>query len=129
MPLRHLLMLFLTLTLLLSLSAQASVRVSLPNGELRASVTDLRVKVRGGQVAVERTWSNGRWYLNPAWADLRFRFNSEDGSVRYVDRAGAVYEKLGTGNVYVYDDRFFVAQTSTGWRSARRTRWVGQSST
>ena len=36
--------------------APARAEVHLPNGEYRTSHTDLRVKVLGGYVTVERTW-------------------------------------------------------------------------
>lgn len=80
---------------------QAEVR--LPNGEYRASSTDLRVKVLGGEVAVERTWQavnlnkgQYRWYLNPAWADLELEYDATTGELRSIGRAGAKFEAQGT---------------------------------
>jgi hypothetical protein len=73
----------------LSIALHAAPRVSLPNGELKDSNTDLRVKVLGGSVSIERTWMNGRWYLNPAWASLKFKRDQIDNSEKiYVDCAG-----------------------------------------
>ena len=97
-------------------------QVTAPNGEYKESHTDLSVKVRGGVVSVERSWLNGRWYVNPAWADLKFTYDALDGSVKTIDRAGSVFE--GSGEVFVFDDRFFVRKTTrevngetvSGWR-------------
>ncbi|MBN9367147.1 MAG: hypothetical protein J0H59_08940 [Comamonadaceae bacterium] len=51
--------------------AQPSTRqVSLPNQDYTENTEDLAVKVLGGQVAINRTWTFGRWYLNDRWADL-----------------------------------------------------------
>ena len=43
---------------------QASVK--LPNTEYAESHIDLRVAAIGGEIKLNRTWTNGRWYLNPA---------------------------------------------------------------
>lgn len=63
--------------------------IHLPTGEYRASATDLRVKVRGGEVVIQRTWqaddlSRGqfRWHPDPAWDDLRFEMSA--GAVHAV---------------------------------------------
>jgi RHS repeat-associated protein len=100
----------------LSFVLQAAPRVSLPNGELIDSNTDLRVKVLGGSVSIERTWMNGRWYLNPAWANLKFKRDRIDNTiVTYVDRAGSVYELLGDGVVYQFDAQQFIRREPTSW--------------
>ncbi len=92
--------------------------VRLPNGEYIERHEDLSVKVLGGAVSLARTWSNGRWYLNPAWASLRFVRDPLDGSVKVVDRAGSLY--IRQGDLYVFDgilgSRRFLQQTANGWR-------------
>jgi YD repeat-containing protein len=92
--------------------------VRLPNGEYIERHEDLSVKVLGGAVSLARTWSNGRWYLNPAWASLRFVRDPLDGSVKAVDRAGSLY--IRQGDLYVFDgilgSRRFLQQTANGWR-------------
>ena len=92
--------------------------VKLPNGEYIERHDDLVVKVLGGTVTLTRTWSNGRWYLNPAWAALRFARDPLDGSVKAVDRAGSLYVRQG--ELYVFDgilgSRRFFQQTASGWR-------------
>jgi hypothetical protein len=113
------------LLLLISSLTQAA-RVSLPNGELTEQQQDLSVKVLGGTVSLDRTWTNGRWYFNPAWSNLKFKRNLEE-EVQYVDRAGTVYERTGNqGDVYVFDDNQFIRRivSSTGvvsWRWYNRS--------
>jgi YD repeat-containing protein len=116
--------LILCLALLSSTVLQAA-RVSLPNGELMEQQKDLSVKVLGGTVALDRTWTNGRWYFNPAWSNLKFKRNLED-EVEYIDRAGTVYERTGNqGDVYVFDDTQFIRRIVTAgvesWRWYNRT--------
>lgn len=106
---------FAFLVAVLEAIAPAEAEVRLPNGEYTETQDDLRVKVLGGYVTVARSWTNGRWYVNPAWADLRLTFDSLDGSVLAIDRAGSIYERSGNG-VYIFDKRFFVKSTTTGFR-------------
>lgn len=102
--------------------------VKLPNGEYRTTVEDIKVRVPGGYVAVERTWQaenvnkgEYRWYVNPAWADLRFEYDPIDGSVKTVVRADSTFER-DANDLFVYDKAFFIARqtdaagTLTGWR-------------
>jgi RHS repeat-associated protein len=101
--------------------AHAFGDVRQPNLEYVESNVDLKVKVLGGFVQIRRTWSNGRWYLNPSWADLRFTYDALDNSVKSIERAGSPFEKSGNG-IYIFDRQFFIkreADTSnvtTGWR-------------
>ncbi len=106
------------LLLLVAIQAQAAPRVRLPNGELTDSNVDVRVKVLGGSLSVRRTWTNGRWYFNPLWADLKFKIDSTSGQVKYVDRAGTVFERTGNGDVYRFDSNQFVRRVATtgAWR-------------
>jgi YD repeat-containing protein len=99
----------------LGIAQGAAAEVRLPNGEYTETVEDLSVKVLGGFVGVQRSWTNGRWYVNPAWADLRLTFDSLDGTVKALDRAGSIYERAGNG-VFIFDDRFFIQATAGGFR-------------
>src|SRR6266403_1736177 len=72
--------------------AQAEVR--LPAGEYTETVEDLKVKVLGGYVTVSRSWTDGRWYVNPAWTDLILTYDSLDGSVKGIERAGTIYVQV-----------------------------------
>ncbi|MFO1323087.1 MAG: RHS repeat-associated core domain-containing protein [Burkholderiales bacterium] len=97
------------------LAVPAIAEVRLPNGEYTETTEDLRVKVLGGYVSVARTWTNSRWYVNPAWADLQFTYDSLDGSVKAIDRAGSIYERSGN-SIYIFEKRFFIKNTGNGWR-------------
>jgi RHS repeat-associated protein len=107
--------------LALAKPAHAFGDVRQPNLEYVESNVDLKVKVLGGFVQIRRTWSNGRWYLNPSWADLRFTYDPLDNSVKSVERAGSPFEKSGNG-IYLFDRQFFIkreadnANATTGWR-------------
>lgn len=108
----------LSLSFSLSAAHAGTPRVSMPNGELTLSNTDISVKVLGGQIAVARTWTNGRWYLNTAWAPLKFKLDTATSEVKYVDRAGSVYERSGNGDVYMFDYAYFIRRDNSngGWR-------------
>jgi RHS repeat-associated protein len=97
------------------LTGVAQASVTLPNGEFTWSAEDLRVKVLGGVVSVKRSWANGQWYVNPAWADLKFTLDGADGGVSVIDRAGAQYARTGNG-LYVFDQRFFIRKTVSGYQ-------------
>jgi RHS repeat-associated protein len=104
--------------------ATAGAEVRLPNGEYTETNQDLTVKVLGGYVTIARTWTNGRWYVNPSWADLKFTYDSVDESVKAIDRAGSIYQRSGNG-IYIFDTRFFVKATDSGWRwYDQRGNWI-----
>jgi hypothetical protein len=75
----------------------------------------MRVKVLGGEIKLNRTWENGRWYLNPAWAELRFVLDPLDSSVKTIDRAGTLYQRSGDADLYSYK-QVTIKKTDSGWR-------------
>ena len=88
-----------------------SQSIRLPNQEYTESREDIKVKVLGGYVRINRSWVAGRWYLNPAWANLRF-IADPMGGVLAVDRAASLYERTagGTGStVYAFGTENFIA--------------------
>ena len=90
----------LATSLLTPAAAQpVSQSIRLPNQEYTESREDIKVKVLGGYVRINRSWVAGRWYLNPAWANLRF-IADPMGGVLAVDRAASLYERTagGTGS-------------------------------
>ena len=119
----------LALSLALSLGtglahAQPSTRqVSLPNQDYTESTEDLAVKVLGGQVAINRTWTFGRWYLNDRWADLVLQPDPL-GGVLAVNRADRIYTRVsGTAQpTYRFDENNAIKATGpdaaplTGWQ-------------
>lgn len=87
---------------------------------------DLRVKVLGGQVAVQRTFVDGAWYPNLAWKKLIFTFDNLDGSVTEIDRSSIKYKKTSSG-IYTAqaDRRTFIKPTATGFRwQDREGFWI-----
>lgn len=108
------------LLLLLPFTAHASrPEIRLPNGELALSVQDLKLKVPGGFIALDRGWTNGQWYLNPLWADLKFKLDPLDNSLKTIDRAGAEYERSGN-DIFIFERRFFIKKTTTGYQWTNR---------
>lgn len=89
------------------------------------TVIDMRVKVLGGEIEVERQWKNGGWVFNQSWVDLKFIFSTlptgtpDPGATvpESIDRNGFIYRRQNsTSNVYVYDKRKTIARTETGYR-------------
>ena len=50
------------------LASTATAQVSFPNGTPEVPVVDLKVKVLGGQITIDRQWWEGQWRLNMRWA-------------------------------------------------------------
>lgn len=80
--------------------ATLAYQVKQPNTEYTESMVDLDVKVLGGEIKLERTWVNGRWYINPAWANLRLIADPLDNSIKAIDRVGAIYKRSGDSSLY-----------------------------
>jgi RHS repeat-associated protein len=96
------------------ISSVNNASVRLPNTEYTENTIDMRVKVLGGEVKLNRTWENGRWYLNPAWAELRFVLDPLDSSVKTIDRAGTLYQRSGDADLYTYK-QVSIKKTDNGW--------------
>lgn len=110
------------------ISGVSNSRVRLPNTEYTENTIDMRVKVLGGEVKLNRTWENGRWYLNPAWAELRFVLDPLDSSIKTIDRAGTLYQRSGTADLYTYK-QVSIQKTDSGWRwSDQQGNWINYDS-
>lgn len=110
------------------ISGVGNASVRLPNAEYTENTIDMRVKVLGGEVKLNRTWENGRWYLNPAWAELRFVLDPLDNSVKTIDRAGTLYQRSGTADLYTYK-QVSIQKTDSGWRwSDQQGNWINYDS-
>ncbi len=55
----------------------------------------------GGTLAIARTWSQGRWWVNPAWAPLNFELDPLGRDVKVIERAGTLYERSGQSGLYI----------------------------
>ncbi|MFD1259673.1 RHS repeat protein [Entomomonas asaccharolytica] len=107
-----------------NVSGVSNASVKLPNTEYTESTVDLRVKVLGGEVKLNRTWVNGRWYINPAWANLRFITDPLDDSVKTIDRAGTLYQRTGNADLYSFN-QVYIKKIDTGWRwYDRQGNWI-----
>ena len=98
-------------------SMAVSQSVRLPNLEYNESNEDIKVKVLGGYVRINRSWVAGRWYLNPAWANLRFIPDPMGGELA-VERAGILYKRTAFNNnhpVYAFGPDKSIAKQDNGW--------------
>jgi len=102
--------------------AQRSTRtVSLPNQDYQETTQDLVVKVLGGVVQINRTWSYGKWYLNPRWSDLILLPDPLDG-VQALARGDQIYTRPSGSNLYSLDINNRIARITdsqgktSGWQ-------------
>ena len=115
---------FLTLFAVTVPAHAVSIAPTVPPVVYTESYEDLRVKVLGGSIVIQRTFAEGKWAPNYNWANLDFTFDSFDGSVKTITRGKAEYTKTGPG-VYSFRKRDTIRQTSTGFRWADRSgNWI-----
>jgi len=93
---------------LLPLAARAEL--SLPNGDYREEVEELRVKVLGGYVKVTRQWQEDRWHINRNWNPLTFETDPLDGSVKRIGRNDATFERIGSSDGYKSGPRYLIVK-------------------
>lgn len=107
-------------------SVEVSADVQLPHGEYYQNVTDLKVKVLGGQVSASRTWYEGRWYFNRAWEPLTLSYDALSGAVKTIERNGDLYEQdSATPGLYRFDVVFSIVHSDTGWQwRNRKGDWI-----
>lgn len=83
-------------------------QVSLPNGTVDASVVDLKVKLLGGYVTIDRQWWEGQWRINLRWAPAEWSgaASGEGGCLSYpeVKIQGSTY--AGNGQAWMYGNRY-----------------------
>jgi len=72
-----------------------------PNNEYRESHVDLQVSAPGGPIRIVRSWSQGRWWLNPAWGPLSFELDPLDATPAVIERAGLLYERSGSATLFI----------------------------
>ncbi|MEG2466818.1 MAG: RHS repeat-associated core domain-containing protein [Comamonas sp.] len=84
-----------------SVATAGEPRINWINGEYQEANKDLRVKVLGGNLDIARSWSQGRWWLNPAWAPLNFELDPLGTDVKVIERVGVIYERSGQSDLYM----------------------------
>jgi YD repeat-containing protein len=110
--------------------AQASTRqVTLPNQDYTESTEDLVVKVLGGRIVIDRTWTWGKWYLNGAWADLILQPDPL-GGVLALNRADRIYTRVGgsgggsgTPATYTFDENNLIKSILGGDGKVAGWQW------
>ncbi len=87
--------------------------VSLPNGTVGASVVDMRVKVLGGYVTVERQFMDGKWLVNPRWkpAELGGQPSGENFCQAYPQIKIQDRTYSGDGQGWTLENRYSVRTT------------------
>lgn len=98
------------------------------------TVVDMRVKVLGSEIEVERQWKDGRWIFNQSWVDLKFTYPAvpagspqpSEQIPENINRNSFFYNRQNsTSNVYVYDKRKTIVRSETGYRwTDREGNWI-----
>jgi len=103
--------LFLSCLSLLPLPTQA--QVSLPNGTPSESAVDLRVKVLGGAVTIDRQFHEGRWQLNLRWRPAVLSGEPQVQGTCTAYPAIIVQDRSydGDGEAWAYQNRYSIRAT------------------
>lgn len=103
-----------------SVEPEYAPHVRWPNAEYTETNVDLKLKVPGGSVDIARSWQQGRWYLNAAWAPLDFELDPLGSSVKVIGRAGVLYERTGGSDVYIAKaaqlEPVYIKSSASGWQ-------------
>ena len=96
------------------------------SGDYVETTVDIRVKVMGGDVAIERTWRDGAWHLNRHWAPLAILRDAADGSITSIERNGDAYEPSANDpDLFRLGKRRTIVATADGFRwSDRDGNWI-----
>ena len=119
----HLLIL-LMLFLMINTAAQADVIPT--SGKYYETTEDIKVKVMGGFLTLQRTWIDGQWHFNRHWNRLRIVRNLEDNSIKEIDRNGDIYVKVDdAGKLFRFGKKETIAVTESGYRwQDRKGNWI-----
>jgi RHS repeat-associated protein len=97
----------------------SSLSSSIQTGPLpvtfQSPVSDLRVKVWGGEIVVQRGYAGGKWHPNLNWMPLAFTYDSFDNSIKTITRSRTEYAKAAAG-VYQDQNGNLLRQTASGFR-------------
>jgi len=105
--------------------------VLMTSGQYHETTEDMRVKVLGGYVTLERTWYEGQWHLNRAWNPLKFHPDVLDGSVKSIERNFKIYEKADlSSDIFIFGRRKTLSPIPTGYRwQDREGNWIEYNAT
>ncbi len=98
---------------LLGLAPLANAQVSLPNGTPDVPVVDLRVKVLGGWVTIDRQWWEGSWRLNQRWDPIQLggSASGEGGCQAYPTLTVQGRSYVGDGLNWLLENRYSARAT------------------
>ena len=114
----------LMLFLMINTAAQADVIPT--SGKYYETTEDIKVKVMGGFLTLQRTWIDGQWHFNRHWNRLRIVRNLEDNSIKEIDRNGDIYVKADdAGKLFRFGKKETIAVTESGYRwQDRKGNWI-----
>lgn len=117
------------LILVIATPSPATPLIGSPNpfsGDYRETTEDLRVKVQGGHVRIDREWYAGSWSINRRWSSLRIIYDPADNSIKAIERNDD--EFLPTANnpdLFRFGKRRLIERTATGFRwSDKGGEWI-----
>jgi RHS repeat-associated protein len=101
------------LMLLIGLSSPVWAEVALPNGTVGDTFVDLKVKVLGGYVTVDRQFDHGRWWINRRWnpAQLGGQPDEQGGCRAYPEIKIQDRTYSGDGQTWILENRYSVRTT------------------
>lgn len=116
--------LLLMLFLMINIPAQADVVST--SGKYYETTEDIKVKVMGGFLTLQRTWIDGQWHFNRHWNRLRIVRNLDDNSIKEIDRNGDIYVKVDdAGKLFRFGKKETIAVTDSGYRwQDRKGNWI-----
>jgi RHS repeat-associated protein len=116
---------------LLGVAPLAHAQVTLPNGTPDVPVVDLRVKVLGGWVTIDRQWWEGSWRLNQRWDPIQLggSASGDGGCMAYPTLTVQGRSYVGDGQSWLLENRYsarateFFAGSDCQANRIRLVRW------
>jgi len=84
--------------LMIGLALPAYAAVEATKGSYYEKSIDMRVKVLGGSIEIERSFYDGRWAIARAWKPIQITYNNGGSTVHYIKRDGVVYNYAAGSN-------------------------------
>ena len=104
----------------------ACADVNSTSGKYFANVEDLKIKIIGGHLAIERTWVDGVWHFNRRWNRLRVIRNLADNTISEIERNDNVYEKVNQqDSVFKFGRSDVISVISDGYQwQDKKGNWI-----